>query len=222
MKFADTFHPNEYYHVFNRSNNGENLFKKPKHRSFFLQRYQKYLSPFVFTHSYTMPDDHFHFSLQVKDIDTIISYLQTIYPTNRTRVMKELLSSTENIEYQIDLLIVNQFQNFQNSYSKAINTDMNRKGSLFQKKFKRYRCNQGMELNYLQYYIHHNARKHGIVKDFSGYSYHSYHEIVEGESEIIDIVEVERIFGSLEGFVLFHQGTYDVSKFRDMDIEGLL
>lgn len=47
-------HCGRIYHVFNRTNNGEQLFLDDENRQFFLSRYQKYLSPFVESQGHDM------------------------------------------------------------------------------------------------------------------------------------------------------------------------
>ncbi|RPI63309.1 MAG: transposase [Ignavibacteriales bacterium] len=63
--------PNKYYHLYNRSNNHELLFRNRDNYIYFLSKYKKYLSPFVNTLAYCLMPDHFHFSVYVKSNDSI-------------------------------------------------------------------------------------------------------------------------------------------------------
>jgi len=63
---------NKYYHLYNRSNNHELLFKNRDNYIYFLEKYRKYISPFVNTIAYCLMPDHFHFSVYVKSKDSIL------------------------------------------------------------------------------------------------------------------------------------------------------
>lgn len=63
--------PNKYYHLYNRSNNHELLFRNRDNYIYFLEKYRKYISPFVNTIAYCLMPDHFHFSVYVKSNDSI-------------------------------------------------------------------------------------------------------------------------------------------------------
>ncbi|HCY77147.1 MAG TPA: transposase [Ignavibacteriales bacterium] len=64
--------PNKYYHVYNRSNNHELLFRNRGNYIYFLEKYRKNISPFVNTIAYCLMPDHFHFSVYVKSKDSIL------------------------------------------------------------------------------------------------------------------------------------------------------
>jgi len=60
------FLQNNFYHLFNRSNNKEIVFKSRENFFYFLSKYHKYLSEFVETLAYCLMPDHFHFLIYVK------------------------------------------------------------------------------------------------------------------------------------------------------------
>ena len=220
MNTNATFFENHYYHVYNRTNNKETLFKRPGNQSYFLNKYQKYISPFVYTHAYSLLGNHYHFSIQVKSMKEIFEYISKLKPGERTVLMNSYL---ENFNDEIlNLLIINQFQNFQISYVKSLNNQIQRIGSLFQKKFKRSLFDPEIKFKYLQYYIHHNARKHGLVKDFRDHEYQSYHQIMKGSGELINIEEILSQFGNLNEFEKFHNSIHLEERFKDIDIEYII
>ena len=57
-----------FYHIFNRTNNKEPLFRSAADRRFFLLKYKQYLSPYLHTFAYCLLGNHFHLLVQVKDI----------------------------------------------------------------------------------------------------------------------------------------------------------
>ena len=77
-KYVANFVEDSIYHVYNRTNNKEPLFKTDENRFYFLRQYAKYLEPFLDTFCWTLLPNHFHFLVRVKDSDTIKEYLKTI------------------------------------------------------------------------------------------------------------------------------------------------
>ena len=45
------------YHIYNRANGSENLFREEKNYDFFLTRYKKYIQPFKEIHKMYVTDD---------------------------------------------------------------------------------------------------------------------------------------------------------------------
>jgi len=46
--------PSCYYHIYNRGNNRENIFREEKNYSFFLQQYVKYIEQIADTYAYCL------------------------------------------------------------------------------------------------------------------------------------------------------------------------
>lgn len=64
--------PNKYYHLYNRSNNHEQLFRSRDNYIYFLLKYRKYLEDFLITLAYCLMPNHFHFLVKVKpDANTL-------------------------------------------------------------------------------------------------------------------------------------------------------
>lgn len=63
---------NKYYHLYNRSNNHEQLFRNRDNYIYFLEKYRKYISPFVDTLAYCLMPDHFHFSIFISSDNSIL------------------------------------------------------------------------------------------------------------------------------------------------------
>ncbi len=64
--------PENYYHIYNRSNNHEIVFKETENYQYFLEKYQKYISSHVDTIAYCLMPTHFHFCISVKNNDSNI------------------------------------------------------------------------------------------------------------------------------------------------------
>ena len=64
------------YHIYNRTNNKELLFKSDENRRFFLGRFKHYLSSYPDTYYWCLLPNHFHFLIRVKAAGTIKVILQ--------------------------------------------------------------------------------------------------------------------------------------------------
>ena len=80
-KTADYYTPldsNYFYHVYNRTVNGERLFINRGNYEFFLKQYDKYLSAYVETYAYCLLNNHFHLLIRVKTWENILAYFQDL------------------------------------------------------------------------------------------------------------------------------------------------
>lgn len=212
------FDYNQFYHVFNRTNNKEKLFRNNENRKFFLRRYAFYVKPFADVHAYALLGNHFHFSIKIKSADSISTFLNNLLPKEKTVVIKKYIGAENKGDY-INELIIAQHHRFFISYAQAFNKMYTRQGNLFTKKFKRSLFTKERKFKYLQYYIHHNARKHSLVKNFKDHKHHSYYDILEGNEWLIDTSFVVEQFGNLDTFIEFHESEHFSDNFENLIIE---
>ncbi len=181
MSSAVPLTPGSYYHIYNRGNNGENLFIEEANYSFFLKRLLYFCLPAMEIYSYCLLKNHFHLLIKVKNEAT---------PTDG-------IASSNAIS--------NQFRRFFISYSQAINKRYKRTGSLFEKPFHRKEITSKNYLLEAVCYIHLNPLKHGFVEDFAAYPYSSYPLLLNGYDECwLNTKEVYSWFGNRDNFVLAH------------------
>lgn len=189
-----------FYHIYNRGNNRENIFYSLRNYAYFLKKYDEYLSPYLDTYAYCLIANHFHFLSRVKEKESIDSIA---------------LSDGINISKTIS----EQFRRFFIGYSQAINKQEGRRGSLFQKNFKRVPVISQNHLLYLVYYIHANPQRHGVVKDFSRYPYSSYQRFFLDQKTKLRKEEVIEWFGSLDEFAQFHRELQELREIEYLMIE---
>lgn len=65
-RFTEEFKTETFYHIYNRGNNGENIFYKSKNYKYFLKKYINYISPFVDTYSFSLLPSYFNFIIRTK------------------------------------------------------------------------------------------------------------------------------------------------------------
>lgn len=66
-KYQAVFQNGYYYHVFNRSVKGVNLFFNDGNYVFFLQKFSEYLSGVLDVYAWCLIPNHFHFLVRVKE-----------------------------------------------------------------------------------------------------------------------------------------------------------
>lgn len=157
-----------YYHIYNRGNNRENIFREGRNYDYFLKLYAKYILPIADTHAYCLLKNHFHFLVRIN----------------------EDLSGFKNLTGLSNRLDLSKpFSNFFNAYAKAYHRTYDRAGALFQHPFGRILVANEVYLVNLITYIHQNPQKHGFVADFREWPFSSYHVIL---SERIAFAKRER------------------------------
>ena len=190
---------NQFYHIYNRGNNGAPLFFEERNYHFFLKKLDEYLSDYSFIYAYCLLPNHFHLLLSVKDFETIAPDKKCI------KKGSQLLT----IPHQI---ISERFRCFFLSYSKAIKQQEKRTGSLFEKNHKRIKVESSQYLLSLVNYIHRNPETHQLTKDYKVYSYSSYQSILSNKPTKLRREEVLEWFGGREHYILYHEGNHVIKE----------
>lgn len=58
--------PGEYYHIYNRGNNRENIFHTTQNYTYFLTLYARYGAPPIETYAYCLLKNHFHLLVKIR------------------------------------------------------------------------------------------------------------------------------------------------------------
>jgi len=109
-----------------------------------------------------------------------------------------------------------RFRRFALGYTKAINKQTGRYGSLLQKPFRRKLVADEGHLRRLIAYIHRNGVHHGYVNEIEDYPHCSYHAILSEAPTRLERRKVLELYGGLEGFLRFH-GTMPKGGFMNED-----
>jgi REP element-mobilizing transposase RayT len=59
----------QYYHVYNRGNNRENVFVEERNYRYFLKLYANYIEPIADTYAYCLLRNHFHLLVRIKTVE---------------------------------------------------------------------------------------------------------------------------------------------------------
>lgn len=212
------FEYEQYYHVFNRTNNQEILFRNNENRSYFLRLINKKLRGYVKIYAFALLNNHFHFAISIRSENEIIEHI-TNTPSGDRRKTDNNFLYTPSDDRDIHKLIATQWSRVFNSYSQAFNNRFERKGHLFHSPFKRSLIPHESRFSFLIYYIHHNSRKHGHFSNFLKDNWHSYHQLLANQDTFLERDFVIDWFGGREAFIKFHQSRYLEKDFVDIGIE---
>lgn len=192
-----------YYHIYNRGNNGIDIFYENGNYDYFLKLYRQYIHPIAETFAWCLMKNHFHF---------------LVYIRNRQEVL------TDSLEYStVDTPRVldpsKQFGHLFNAYTQAINKKYSRTGSLFEKPFERKRVTSEKYLQNLIYYIHNNPVHHGFTQTMIEYPWSSYGSVLSDKVTKLERGEVIEIFGSRDNFINYHNQEQDLKAIFDLIID---
>jgi putative transposase len=237
-KFLVDFVEGKVYHVYNRTNNKEKLFLNDDNRLFFLKQYAKYITPIADTFCWCLLPNHFHFLIRIKPSEQIVSMLQQRASNlskeevrlprvdNLSKVVNpeaKPLTKTEDrflkAEISLSELVEYYFKSFFQSYSLAFNKQHKRTGNLFQRPFKRLEVYNERYFTQAIIYIHGNAVKHKIAKDFTTYPWSSYPSIISDKPTLLNKQELIEWFGGMQQFRQTHKTQTEYYYNSDVAIE---
>ena len=175
--------PGRYYHLYNHANEGFDLFRTKENYSFFLQRYKKYVHPFVDTYAYCLMPNHFHFLIRTKNEEENDRLSHSNYP------QKE---------------VTNAIKNWLLSYTKSYHRVYSTRGNLYYQKIRRKEVVDESYLFTLIGYIHMNPLKHGYVKKPEVWPFSSYNAYLDTRKTLVNREEVMKLFGGMENFSIYH------------------
>ena len=192
------------YHIYNRTNNKERLFREDADRIFFVQQYEKYLFPFLKKYAFNLLDNHFHFVVEVRSQAEIIEYLKTVDKKNLTKKEKYLLNNPQEDLWH-NHFIEWQFLRLFTSYAQTFNLKYDRKGNLFHRPFKRVEIEDHLQFSQAIFYVHANAVKHHIIDKLENYKWSSFNICLSDEPSFIERDYLLDWFGGREMFQEYHK-----------------
>ncbi len=184
-----------FYHIYNRGNNRETVFRTPENYRFFMDRYIHHVEPVAATFAYCLLPNHLHLLVYIRTDSEQQSW--------HDAQGNELPASWQPLPAH------RAFKNLFISYSMAFNRRYERTGSLFQKPFKRKHVDSDRYFTALVAYIHRNPQKHGLIDDYRGWPYSSYRAMLTETETRLQRSEVLRWFGGRSSFIDAHMSTVD-------------
>ena len=171
------------YHIYNQGNNRQKIFFNRENYLFFLKKIKKYITPYADVLAWCLMPNHFHLMVHVREEEldaSIWGATQSCAPNNHKKKI--------SLNHSLGII--------QSSYTKAINKQENRSGSLFRKRTKAecINCPKGLTPSFItkngitkinisipekQYpqicfnYIHQNPVKAALVKQATDWEFSS-------------------------------------------------
>lgn len=192
-----------YYHIYNRGNNGIDVFFDSESYYHFLRLYGKYVSPIADTYAWCLLKNHFHILVYTR-MDHEIEFEKLEYST---------IEKPNSIEPS------KQFGFLFNAYTQAINKKFNRTGNLFEKPFERKLITSDKYLQNVIYYIHNNPVQHGFVHQMNLYPWSSYDSVLSNKPTKLKRQEILDIYGNKDEFIEYHSQKQNFNEIIDFIIE---
>lgn len=210
MKTADVkLYPSLYYHIYNRGNNGENIFYEKQNYIHFLRTWAKYLEPVAETYAYCLLRNHFHCLVRIRDLSTII---RTVKPTASNAKMAQIHKDPARF-------ISYQFGHCFNSYAQSMNKRYHRTGTFFEERFERIHIDNPVYYHRLIQYIHRNPEKHNFMNNYKDYPYSSYNSYLSVKPTLLMRDAVLSLFGGANEYEDYHASQQDEKEIKRYWIE---
>jgi putative transposase len=183
------FEANHIYHIYNRGNNSQNIFFNKDNYLFFLKKIKTHICPFADILAWCLMPNHFHLMIHVNFLEIELEKKLNVSKDKYGVKWGTIPNDKRTLNQSIAIML--------RSYTRAINNQENRTGSLFQMKTKAicltdnseitpawYQTNSGSLINitdpeksYPQVcfkYIHRNPVKGKLVSNPEDWEFSSY------------------------------------------------
>lgn len=197
----ESIEPGNFYHIYNRGNNGSNIFFEEDNYQHFLRLFKKYMYSVADTFAWCLMQNHFHVLFYVKRGSEIRKEDYLFSPGKEPK--------KPDASRQLGHLF--------NAYVQAINKKYGRTGSLLEKPFERKRITSEDYLRKLIFYIHNNPVHHSVSKNITSYPWTSYHEFLRDKETIVKKKEVFELFGDRENIEKFHLKEHIIEPFQGLE-----
>jgi putative transposase len=189
------FEVNCTYHIYNRGINGCNLFYKSENYRYFLQKWAHYLHPLLDVYAYCLMPNHFHFIASPnKSFWESLEYLNIEQAFPEREVLQQRLYQVLRGTLSLNECLELEFKDFFGAYSKGINKQEQRTGSLFQQRFKRVKLRSIAHIVEKIVYTHHNPIHHGFCSNYNNWVHSSYSVFLSDAPSRINRINVSTLF----------------------------
>ena len=194
------FEPGQIYHIYNRANGSENLFRNHENYHYFLQKYRERVSGVADTVAYCLMPNHFHLLVKIKKKEALDHFI--IHKSIKNG--KSAIPNNLALEERYHFIVRRTFHNFFIAYAKSFNKYHNRQGSLLQQNSKRKIIQDDAYLMNAIIYLHLNPVKHKFTTRPEEWTYTFYHDYLSYKSNFLLINQVFEWFGGREAFIQAH------------------
>ncbi|WP_236980789.1 hypothetical protein [Membranihabitans maritimus] len=233
MRYLDKLEEGYFYHIYNRSNGVEDLFREDTDYEHFLELYDKYICPVADTYAWALMPNHFHYLIRIKERMYYRYSKNDFSKTNANRSLNLDAVRFEDVKWKtvkLDAVHLSAFEkpdrvnnrkkanpthhfsHLFSSYAKYINGKYKRSGSLYQRPFKRNRIDNIQYLRNALVYIHYNPVHHGFTNEIDDYPWTSFHNYLPNEMPEYIVKHVFEWFGGRNSFFQSHSISSPIDK----------
>ncbi len=202
----------KFYHIYNQSVNGENLFREKENYEYFLKQYDKYIEPIAETFAWCLMPNHFHVLVRIKEKAEI----------DKKNLPIPVRVQNPDRDYYTNIKIKHPskyFSDLFNSYTQAFNKKYKRSGTLFKRPFRRICVDNEKYYKNLIIYINNNPVHHGFVEDIIEYPWTSYLTVISNKPTHLQRDELINWFDDVENFIYLHKIKNNNTNFERYIIE---
>lgn len=203
MQWNEQLEYGHFYHLYNHGVGDRDLFKKPDNYDYFMELYDKYISPIADTYAWVLMPNHFHLLVRIKEEDDL--NLNSFTPDRVN------LTGFENLSGLKTKPLHQHFSNLFNAYTKAFNKYYKTHGALFERPFKRKKIDDPHYLKQVILYIHNNPVHHGFCDDPADYPWSSYLTYLSIKPTRLAREAVIGWFDNQANFNTMHEGKVEVA-----------
>lgn len=118
-------YPEIYYHIYNRGNNGENLFLEERNYIFFLEKLALYILPVAKIYAYVLLKNHFHLLIETRTAEELCQFKAEKSMITNKEVFAQSEDFFSDSNFDTEKIISQQFNSLFKSYSQSINKGYN-------------------------------------------------------------------------------------------------
>jgi hypothetical protein len=193
----------QHYHLMFQSIDGLILFRSLQHQRLFLKACVCYLKPFFRFRAYTLLSNQAHMVVTTQSEKQITEAISWLPFQDRTRSMSLFQRSPS--EALLNRMLERQVNRMLVSYVNSYNYYEERAGGLFQKPFKRVVLENKEAMKEAIMYVHTCAQLKQLVSDYRAHSAHSWMEILNKNSLLVETDSVLELFEDPETYRIAHQ-----------------
>jgi hypothetical protein len=158
---------------------------------------------------------------KLRNLKTVsgVTAFEKVLPLKPPALLKPIEKLYLKDEATTEQLIELEWKRFFTSYSMAFNKQHNRSGNLFHRPFKRVEVIKENHFTQSIVYIHANAFRHKLCKDFTKYPWSSWQTMLSENPTNLCRHEVLEWFGGLQPFNDTHMGMTEYYYNSDVGIE---
>ena len=186
----------QFYHIYNHAVGERDLFRDANNYEYFLELYDKHISPVAETFAWVLMKNHFHLLVRIKEESEVVASLTPDRVSNPVRGNITTL----------------QFSKLFNSYAQAYNKYYQTRGTLFERPFKRKLIDSDNYLRQVILYIHNNPVHHGFCKHPIEYPWSSYLTCISVKPTKLHREAVVGWFDSEANFKMKHDEKIEVEE----------